>query len=62
MPCMPAVMAQQPRVRQNDAFAFAPADGLAGRSLQNLTALWTVPWVAYWALAFEALNPDNYRI
>ena len=62
MPCVPALMVHQSGAKPTDAFAFAQADGLAERSLQNLTALWSVPWVAYWALAFEALNPGNYRL
>ena len=44
-----------------DAFAFSGDADAASRSVQNVALLMATPWMAYWALAFEAMNPDNYR-
>jgi hypothetical protein len=45
-----------------DAFAFAPSLGALDRTLTNTTTLMTAPWLAFWAFAFEALNPENYHL
>lgn len=44
-----------------DAFSFSGGSGAFGRGFENVTVLWTAPWRAYWALTFEALDPENYR-
>lgn len=46
----------------SDAFTFAPRQGATERTLDNVTLLWTAPWRAYWAFAFETMNPENYRL
>ena len=43
-----------------DAFAFSGAQDAASRTFENVALLWAAPWRAYWAFAFEALNPENY--
>ncbi|MGF1657880.1 MAG: hypothetical protein ACFCUS_00440 [Rubrimonas sp.] len=45
-----------------DAFAFSDAQGVIGRTVENVTLLWVAPWKAYWAFAFETLNPENYGL
>ncbi|TVQ56274.1 MAG: hypothetical protein EA355_07460 [Rhodobacteraceae bacterium] len=61
MPCAPAPIVREAstaRSHANSAWSFAePCD----RTLENISILWTAPWQAYWAFAFEALNPENYR-
>jgi hypothetical protein len=47
--------------KSGDAFAFSPARDTLGRTVSNTTTLMTAPWMAFWALAFEAMNPENYR-
>ena len=46
----------------HDAFAFAPQQGASERTAENVALLWTAPWRAYWAFAFETMNPENYRL
>jgi hypothetical protein len=62
MPCVPAPVRQTVAGLPADIFAFSPSAGSAGRTVQNLTALWCVPWVALWAVTLESLDPRNYRL
>lgn len=43
------------------AFDFAGSPNPASRMMENAAILWTAPWRAYWTLAFEAMDPANYR-
>ena len=43
-----------------DAFAFSDAQDAVSRTLENVALLWVAPWRAYWAVAFETLNLENY--
>ena len=62
MPCVPAPTVRAAKTApRGDAFAFAPAHDAMGRTLSNTTTLLAAPWMAFWAFAFEALNPENYR-
>jgi hypothetical protein len=59
MACLPG-----PRVGDSaraDVFAFSGEGGDAARQWETLAQLWSAPWKAWWALAFEAMNPENYR-
>jgi len=29
--------------------------------MENVAVMWAAPWRAYWAFAFEAMDPQNYR-
>lgn len=53
MVCMPGP------VEKSDMFAFSGESG--ARQWENLALLWSAPWKAWWAVAFEALEPRNYR-
>jgi hypothetical protein len=61
MPCVPAPARHPVAGLSADRFAFSPTADSAGRTFQNLSALWSVPWVALWAVTLESLNPENYR-
>ena len=62
MPCVPAPVPKRPALPgAGDMFNFSPAGNTIGRTVSNTTTLMTAPWMAFWAVAFEALNPDNYR-
>lgn len=43
------------------AFDFSASPDAASRMIENAAVIWTAPWRAYWALAFEAMDPQNYR-
>lgn len=60
MVCVAAPMRMKTR-GAGDAFTFSPNDDATSRSVQNVALLLSAPWMAYWAFAFEALNPENYR-
>ena len=62
MPCVPAPVIRPIIRATGDMFAFAPArDGL-GRAVANTTTLMTAPWMAFWAVTLEAMNPENYHL
>lgn len=61
MPCVPAPPRLPAAGVSSDVFAFSPAqDGLA-RGAGNLVTLLAMPWTAFWAVALESLDPENYR-
>ena len=41
--------------------AFAFSGDAAARQWENIALLWAAPWRAWWAIAFETLDPENYR-
>lgn len=43
------------------AFDFSASPDAASRMIENAAVMWTAPWRAYWAFAFEAMDPQNYR-
>ncbi|PKP63336.1 MAG: hypothetical protein CVT86_05490 [Alphaproteobacteria bacterium HGW-Alphaproteobacteria-8] len=43
------------------AFDFSESPDATSRMMSNAAVMWAAPWRAYWALAFEALDPQNYR-
>jgi hypothetical protein len=45
----------------SDIFAFSGQADAAARVWDTATTMWVAPWRAYWAVALEALDPDNYR-
>jgi hypothetical protein len=38
----------------------ASVSGVDARLFANAVALWSAPWRAWWAIAFEALDSRNY--
>ena len=58
MACMPGPRARD--AAQSDVFAFSGGED-SGRQWETLAQLWAAPWKAWWALALEAMNPENYR-
>ena len=61
MPCVPTVIMPKAGAKPADAFAFSPSAGVTERSVANLAVMATMPWMAFWTVTLEALNPDNYR-
>jgi hypothetical protein len=62
MPCVPAPVTRAIPAPRADAFAFSPSLGALDRTFTNTATLMTAPWLAFWAFAFEALNPENYHL
>lgn len=46
---------------QASAFDFSDSPDVTSRMMENAAVMWTAPWRAYWAFAFEAMDPHNYR-
>jgi len=43
------------------AFDFSASPDATSRMMENVAVMWAAPWRAYWAFAFEAMDPQNYR-
>lgn len=43
------------------AFDFSDSPDATSRMIENVAVMWAAPWRAYWAFAFEAMDPQNYR-
>ena len=61
MPCVPAPLRPPFGGPQADVFAFSPAGDGFSRGLANSALLLSMPWMAFWAMTLESLNPDNYQ-
>jgi hypothetical protein len=61
MPCVPAPSLRRLSGPQADAFTFSTAPDAFGRTFENAATLWATPWMAFWAITLESLNPENYR-
>jgi hypothetical protein len=61
MVCMPGPDPRRRASAPGDAFAFSGGRDAAERTFENAAVLWSTPWRAFWAVAFETMDPANYR-
>ena len=61
MPCVPVPLRLPSSGRHADLFAFSPAEDGISRGFANAALLLSMPWMAFWAVTLESLNPENYR-
>jgi hypothetical protein len=61
MVCVPGPDTRGRAAAPADAFAFGGERDASARAVENAAVLWSAPWRAFWAVAFEAMDPANYR-
>lgn len=61
MACGPMGAGAAPQTDRSYGLSFAPELDAYSRNMQNAAVMMSAPWTAYWALASEMMNPQNYQ-